>query len=69
MALADVYDALRSRRVYKAAHEHHVARAIILDGRGTHFDPEIVDAFLAVESQFSAISDAFGDSVRVAQAA
>src|SRR5690606_12028402 len=44
MALADVYDALISKRVYKPAYTHEQAVAIILEGRGTHFDPDVVDA-------------------------
>lgn len=52
VAVADVYDALTSRRVYKDAFAHHVARNIILKDSGTHFDPDVVDAFLAVEGQF-----------------
>ena len=46
MALADVYDALISKRVYKPPFPHEKAVAIICDGRGTHFDPDVVDAFL-----------------------
>jgi putative two-component system response regulator len=52
VALADVYDALVSRRIYKGPYTHVTARAIIVDGRGSHFDPIIVDAFLAIEPQF-----------------
>ena len=52
VALADVYDALTTKRVYKPAYSHDVARATIVEGRGTHFDPGIVDAFLAIEKQF-----------------
>ena len=54
MALADVYDALISRRVYKEAFPHAKSREIILAGRGTHFDPAVVDAFLAEEEEFQA---------------
>lgn len=61
MALADVYDALISARVYKPAMSHAQARPIILEGRGKHFDPDVVDAFLAVESQFIAIAARFKD--------
>ncbi len=61
MALADVYDALISARVYKPAMSHADARAIILKGRGQHFDPDVVDAFLSVESQFIAIAARFQD--------
>src|SRR6185295_17372950 len=58
MALADVYDALSSKRVYKDAYSHEVARKIIVDGSGTQFDPDIVTAFLACEEQFVAITSA-----------
>lgn len=57
VALADVYDALRSRRPYKEPMSHERARSIILEGRGTHFDPDVVDAFLAAESQFEELSE------------
>ncbi|GAB6057853.1 response regulator [Desulfonatronum parangueonense] len=49
LAVADVYDALISKRVYKEAFSHADTRKIILEGRGAHFDPNIVDAFLACE--------------------
>ena len=55
VALADVFDALSVKRVYKAAISHDVTRGIILDGRGKHFDPLVVDAFLAIEEQFMEI--------------
>lgn len=61
MAVADVYDALICKRVYKEAFSHEKARSIIVDGKGTHFDPNIVDAFLAVEQQFVEISTKFAD--------
>jgi len=54
-ALADVYDALTSKRVYKAAFAHDVARAMILTDAGTHFDPAIVDAFIQNENRFESI--------------
>lgn len=62
VALADVYDALTSRRVYKDAFGHDIARGIILDSAGKHFDPRVVDAFLAVEHTFSSIRDAYRQS-------
>jgi putative two-component system response regulator len=52
VALADVFDALTMKRVYKAAIPLDVARGIILDGEGKHFDPLVVQAFLAIEEQF-----------------
>ncbi|MFV0443142.1 MAG: HD domain-containing phosphohydrolase [Planctomycetaceae bacterium] len=51
-ALADVYDALTSRRTYKPAFSHEDARQIILDSSGSHFDPQIVDAFVRCEAKF-----------------
>jgi len=53
MALADVYDALRSDRCYRKAMTHEQARTIILEGDGRHFDPEVVMAFLRVETIFA----------------
>lgn len=61
MAMADVYDALTSRRVYKAAMPHLQARGIIVNGRGSHFDPDIVDAFIELEEEFRAIAGRFSD--------
>ena len=55
MALADVYDALRSKRVYKPSFSHEETRNIILDGKGKHFDPDVVDAFIAEEESFQRI--------------
>ena len=55
MALADVYDALRSKRVYKDAFSHEKSREIILEGRQKHFDPLIVDEFLDNEQEFEKI--------------
>lgn len=52
VSLADVYDALTTERVYKKAFTHSAARSIILDDRGRHFHPDIVDAFLAAEQDF-----------------
>ncbi len=62
MALADVYDALISRRPYKEPLSHGQAAAIIRDGKGTHFDPDVVDAFMAVEHQFQEIAAHFVDT-------
>jgi len=59
VALADVYDALRTRRIYKEAFSHDVARSIIVGGSGVHFDPTIVDAFIENEQAFLAIHDRF----------
>lgn len=67
MALADVYDALISKRVYKPAFSHEKARAIIVEGRGGHFDPDVVDAFLAIEDTFQAIARAHADEPESAE--
>jgi putative two-component system response regulator len=61
MAVADVYDALRNRRVYKPAFPHDQATALILEGRGGHFDPDVVDAFAEISDQFAAIADRYLD--------
>jgi putative two-component system response regulator len=63
VAVADVYDALTSKRVYKDAFSHKQARKLIFTGRGTQFDPDVVDAFLTAESQFLAIREEFADEV------
>lgn len=61
MALADVYDALISARVYKPAFSHEVACGIIIDGRGRHFDPDVTDAFVQNAGRFAQIAEAFKD--------
>ena len=63
MAVADVYDALVSRRVYKEGMPHEKAVQIIQEGRGTHFDPDLVDAFLELQPEFQEISRRYADSV------
>jgi response regulator RpfG family c-di-GMP phosphodiesterase len=61
MAVADVYDALISKRVYKPAFAHEQAMAIIREGRGKHFDPDMVEALDAIEEQFIDIAQRFND--------
>jgi putative two-component system response regulator len=61
MAVADVYDALISKRVYKAGMRHEEAAAIIQKDRGTQFDPAIVDCFLAEGSAFQAAATRYQD--------
>ncbi|MCJ8271086.1 MAG: HD domain-containing protein, partial [Psychrosphaera sp.] len=61
MAVADVYDALISKRVYKPAFSHEKAVDIIEAGRGAHFDPDMVDAFSAISAQFREIAAQFAD--------
>lgn len=68
MALADVYDALISRRVYKEGMSHQQAASIIAQGRGSHFDPDVVDAFFQIEQTFVAIAQRYLDSDQDLQA-
>jgi putative two-component system response regulator len=56
MAIADVYDALIAERPYKKAYTHEEAAEIIVQGKGTHFDPTLVDLFLSVSDQFRQIA-------------
>lgn len=62
VAVADVYDALTSRRVYKEAYTHSIARSIIVGDAGSHFDPGVVEAFLRGEDEFIAIRTRFQES-------
>ena len=59
VAVADVYDALTTRRVYKPAYLHEQARDIILEGSGSHFDPDVVQAFLDAEDEIIRIRQQF----------
>ncbi len=61
MAIADVYDALISRRVYKEQLPHEQAAKIIAEGRGRHFDPDMVDAFIEIQDEFRAIAQRYPD--------
>ena len=61
MALADVYDALRSQRCYKPAYPHEEAVRQILEGRGTHFDPDVVEAFCGLDDEFMTISLSYAE--------
>ena len=62
MAVADVYDGLISRRVYKPSRSHSEAVEVLRAASGTHFDPDILDAFLELQDEFNAISRRFTDS-------
>jgi putative two-component system response regulator len=59
VALADVYDALTTRHVYRPAFTHEKAHQIICEGRGTQFDPDVVDAYLANEEAFLDIYNSY----------
>ena len=61
MAVADVYDALISKRVYKKAFSHEEARDLLLKGKDAHFDPVVIDAFVACEDDFIRIAEEFSD--------
>ena len=61
MALADVYDALVSKRVYKPPMPHAAAVEIIREGRGSHFDPEVLDVFLETTDAFADINLRYSD--------
>ncbi len=62
MAVADVYDALISRRVYKEGMPHEKAVGIIQQGSGSHFDPDVVDAFMEAAETFRDIARRYADS-------
>lgn len=64
MAIADVYDALISKRVYKEPMSHEQAVEIIKNGRGSHFDPDMVDAFLEIQDEFLNIANTFKDDFK-----
>jgi putative two-component system response regulator len=61
MALADVFDALISKRVYKSAFTVENAIEIIVEGKGKHFDPEIVEAFMCRLEDFRNIAARYRD--------
>ena len=56
MAVAEVYDALISPRSYRPAFTHETAVELIRQGRGLHFDPDVVDAMLAIDEQFKTVA-------------
>ena len=62
LALGDVYDALTSKRCYKEAFSHDKSRQIVIESGGSHFDPEVVDAFIQTEEEFQRIREFYQDS-------
>lgn len=62
MAVADVYDALTSKRVYKDAFTHEVASSMIIDASGSHFDPVLIDAFRELKEEFHQIRQGIDDT-------
>ncbi len=61
MALADVYDAMSCKRVYKSAIPHEDVTSVIIEGRGKHFDPDVVDAYLEIQPLFVEIAEKYRD--------
>ncbi len=57
MALVDVYDAVHTRRLYEAPRSHTETIALIQRGGGTHFDPAVVEAFVAVTDSLCALGE------------
>jgi CHASE2 domain-containing sensor protein len=66
MALVDVYDAVRTRSLYRPCLSHQEAVKLILGGRGSHFDPDVVDAFLRVSPEFEHVSREAGEGGAIA---
>jgi len=66
MAISDVYDALVSERPYKIAMSHEEACSIIMEGKGRHFDPVLVDVFLSVKDDFAEIVKSFSHTINPA---
>lgn len=64
MAVADVYDALISKRVYKEAYSHQKAVGLIAEGRGSHFDPDVIDAFMSITEEFATIAERYKDAAQ-----
>ncbi|SBS28693.1 Cyclic di-GMP phosphodiesterase response regulator RpfG [Marinomonas aquimarina] len=62
MAIADVYDALISRRVYKPPFTHEKAISIMVEGKGSHFDPVMLEAFLEISNEFYRVAERYQDS-------
>ncbi|GAU79618.1 HD-GYP domain-containing protein [Fusibacter sp. 3D3] len=62
MAIADVYDALISKRVYKEAFSHEVALNYIIKNRGKHFDPDLVDVFVEINQEIREIAVKFNQA-------
>ena len=69
MALADVYDALTTKRVYKDAFAHDVAKSIIVEESGKQFDTDVVNAFLNRMDEFNGIREELQESIKLSEAA
>ena len=62
IAISDVYDALTSQRCYKEAFDHEECQRLIIESKGSHFDPLIIDDYMEIEDEFIRIRAAFKDS-------
>jgi putative two-component system response regulator len=62
VALADVYDALISNKIYRQGMSHEAAVGVIFGERGQHFDPDVVDAFMELTVEFEAVAHRYADS-------
>jgi len=65
MAVADVYDAMISERCYKHSYEHDFVKSEIVKGRGSHFDPAVVDSFLRQQELWLTVATLYDDSTKV----
>ena len=63
MAIADVYDALSSKRVYKKSFDHDKCIEIMKDGRGTQFDADLIDTLIEIEHEFESINEKYNNVV------
>lgn len=64
ISLSDAYDALTSKRCYKESYSHTRSLGIIVDDRGKHFDPDVVDAFVSAEKEFITVRERYVDAER-----
>jgi HD-GYP domain-containing protein (c-di-GMP phosphodiesterase class II) len=64
VAIADVFDALTSKRPYKEAFPTEVSLAIVKQGRGTHFDPDVADAFFGIQDEIINIKKQHSEDIR-----
>jgi putative two-component system response regulator len=61
MAIGDVYDALTSRRIYKEAYSHEASIRTMVEEAGTHFDPRLIDAMVAIADRYQSIAQRYQD--------
>ncbi|HOV14880.1 MAG TPA: HD domain-containing phosphohydrolase, partial [Spirochaetota bacterium] len=61
VAIADVYDALRMKRSYKESIPHEKTIKMVIEGKGSHFDPTLIDKFLEMDKEFNEIFEKMND--------